>query len=121
MRIDGDHIEFDPGAGRRQLVDANRRAGRRPGAKILRQHRHHAVHVAHVGQILRYLDDVGPGQALMIEDGLDVVHGQPRLLGDAHGMLVLVQFVRVLVIERRGVAPEMNNRSPGASTRIAGA
>src|SRR5689334_24697286 len=49
LRINGDHVEFDARAGGRQLVDTDRRAGGRTGAEIFRQHRDHAVLVAHVG------------------------------------------------------------------------
>ena len=41
------------------------------------------------------------GEPLVVEDGLDVLHCEPRLVGDAHGVMVLVQLVGVLVVERR--------------------
>src|SRR5215831_13076071 len=95
--IDRDHVELDARAGRGELVDAHRGAGGSPGSEIVG---HHAVHVAHVGQIFRYLHHVGPGQALVVEDGLDVLHGKPGLIGDANRVRVLAELMRVLVVER---------------------
>lgn len=112
-RIHRHHLQLHPCARRRELVDAHRRAGRRPGPEILRHDGHHAVHVAHVGEVLGDLDDVGPGQALVGEDGLDGVHGAPGLVLDADGVIVLVQLVGVLVVERRG-------RGAGDEQQVAG-
>ena len=101
LRKHRDHVELDARTGSRELIDAHGGARRRPVAEILSQHRHHAVHVAHVGEILRHLHDVGPGQALVVEDGLDALHRQSRLVLDANRMIVLGEVMRVLVVERR--------------------
>jgi len=38
----------------------------------------------------------------MVEDGLDVLHGEPGLIGDADRVPVLAELVRVLVVKRGG-------------------
>src|SRR5262245_13953338 len=98
--IDRNHVELDTRAGRGELVDAHRGAGGSPGSEIVGQHGHHPVHVAHVGQILGDLHHVAPGQALVVEDGFDVLHGQPGLISDADPMVVLAKLMRVRVVER---------------------
>src|SRR6266545_926294 len=71
LRQRDDHIELDPGAGRAQLVDAQRRARRPPIAEIHVHRPVHAVEITDVGQVLRDLHHVLPGGADVVEDRLD--------------------------------------------------
>jgi len=57
----------------------------------------------------------------MIKNALDGFHRIAGLVFDAVRVIVLGDDVGMFVIERRRVAPEMNRRAHGLSTRIAGA
>src|SRR5215467_8874765 len=84
----GDHVEFDAGARRGELVDADGRAGRRPVAEILLEHRDHAILVADVGHVFRDLHDVGEGEALVFKNALDRFEAAPGLVLDAVRVVV---------------------------------
>ena len=114
LRQRHDHVELDARAGRRELVDAHRRAGRQPVAEIGRHGLVHGVGLAEVGEIFRHLDDVAPGRALAVEDRLDRVHRVLGLLLDRMRMDVLVILVRMVVVERRRGRARQEHQVAGA-------
>src|ERR1700722_4914767 len=95
------HVEFDAGAGRGELIDADRRARGRPRSEIFLEHGDHAVLVADICQVFRHLDHIGPGQPLVLQNGLDRLHRPAGLIFDPARMIVFGDHMGVLVIERR--------------------
>ena len=100
------HIQFDSCAGSAKVVDTDKRSGRHPIAKVLYQDFIHCIHLAHIRQIFRQLDDVTPGQPLAVENDLDIGERPARLFADVVGKHVLFRHVRMLVIERRRRHPD---------------
>jgi hypothetical protein len=98
----GDDLDLDAGA-LRQRGHLDGRAGGEIGGEVLGIHLVHPGEVRQVRQEHRALDDIGEGQPLVIEDGLDV-------LQDAVGLRLDVPGDEVPVAGSMGICPAQNSR-----------